>query len=200
MAKTVVKMLVFVVQSACASFLKLDGWSAYVNERMDSGLYDMALDHVYRSMMGKGRPNPWFQLGLLIIGGAIVYQLDNMAKETASNPNGSSNGILKFLGMASNLVSMFGGGSGGGATKVGDSGGGAFPYPAPAGPSGDPSSTQAHAPGGPSVQGAQGHLDTPPVQASQQGRAPSFVTTNSAGGPPRPPGTGRRIRRLNEDA
>ena len=111
MAKTVLKLLVYIIQTACASFLKLEGWSAYVNEQLDSGLYDMALENIYRSVMGKGRPNPWMQIGMLVLGGAIVYQLDNMAKESASNPGGSSNSILKMLGMASNIMSIIGGGN-----------------------------------------------------------------------------------------
>lgn len=111
MVKSGLKLFTFVTQSLCSSFLKLDGWSQYVHDQLDTGLYDSALEQIYRSLAGKGRPNPWLQVAFLVLGTAIAYHIDNLAKEAGSSGAAGDNGIFKIFNMVAGLARMFAGGT-----------------------------------------------------------------------------------------
>jgi hypothetical protein len=104
-AKVGIKLFTFVVQGLTSSFLKLDGWSQHVQDQLDSGLHDSALEHIYRSVFGKSRPNPWISIIILVFGTMGLYHLDNWAKEAGTNPVAGPNRIASMLNTVAGFFS-----------------------------------------------------------------------------------------------
>ena len=115
LVKGILKVGSMVVRILCSSFLGLEGWDVFIAKELDSGKYDTSLEQVYRQMFGKGTPNPWISLGLLIIGSAIAFHVGSlMNNQTQGNgPASFVSGILSSL-FGSSTAGSSGGSFGGG--------------------------------------------------------------------------------------
>lgn len=109
LVKGIMKLGSMVIRWMCSSFLRLEGWDKYIAQELDTGRYDVSLEQVYRSIWRKGTPNPWMNLGLLIIGSAIAFHVGSVATGGAAttNASGAPGGMIGNI-----LSSLFGGGGG----------------------------------------------------------------------------------------
>lgn len=112
-------ILLQVLELVAVKFVKrLNGWAACVTTELESGNYDNALEEIYRSMYGRGPPNPWLQLGFMIIGSAAMFVFrpqDPLLGNGGGGGAGSNGGGGGGFGMGSlfgGLMNMFGGGGG----------------------------------------------------------------------------------------
>lgn len=117
LVKGILKVGSMVVRILCSSFLGLEGWDVFIAKELDSGKYDTSLEQVYRQMFGKGTPNPWISLGLLIIGSAIAFHvgslMSNQNQGQGSAPASFVSGILSSLFGSSTAGTPSTGGVGG---------------------------------------------------------------------------------------
>ena len=106
--KGVLKIGSIIIRVLCSSFLGLDGWDAFIARELDSGKYDTSLEQVYRQMFRKGTPNPWFSLGLLVIGSAIAFHVGSIMSngQPAAGNNSGASGVIGGI-----LTSLFGAGT-----------------------------------------------------------------------------------------
>ena len=115
--KGMLKIGSIVIRILCSSFLGLDGWDAFIAKELDSGKYDTSLEQVYRQLFRKGTPNPWFSLGLLVIGSAIAFHVGSImsnGQPAAGNSSGAS-GVIGGI-----LTSLFGAGAAPAAAPAGN--------------------------------------------------------------------------------
>jgi hypothetical protein len=103
-AKQCIKLSVLTASTVLGKFLKLNGWDAYVVTQLDTGMYDAALEQIYKSVAGRGRPSPWLQIGLLVLGTLVVFHIENMVKERGNAPNPSM--FMSLLGKLPQLFSF----------------------------------------------------------------------------------------------
>ena len=106
LVKGILKVGSMIIRILCSSFLGLEGWDLFIAKELDSGKYDTSLEQVYRQLFGKGTPNPWISLGLLIVGSAIAFHVGSLM----SNQSQGS-GPASFI--SNILTSLFGGSSSG---------------------------------------------------------------------------------------
>jgi hypothetical protein len=106
-----IKMTTLLLSTFAGSFLKLEGWSDYVHRELDTGIYDIALEQIYRTIAGRGRPNCWVQIVMLVVGTAIAYHIHNMTQESGAASNGD-NIVLKIFSAAGKFADVFKGSSG----------------------------------------------------------------------------------------
>jgi hypothetical protein len=157
-------VVVYVVEMVAVRFFKrLNGWAKTVTADLESGSYDAALEEIYRSMWGRGPPNPWIQLGFMIVGSAVMFMIrpedaivDTSGNAVAAPAGGSS---LGGGGGLSSLFSGFMGMLGGGGNKRNSSSSSAPP----------PSTTTTQPRGGPAA-----------AAASQAPRPPSTPAAPAA--------------------
>jgi hypothetical protein len=127
-------VVVYVVEMVAVRFFKrLNGWAKTVTADLESGSYDAALEEIYRSMWGRGPPNPWIQLGFMIVGSAVMFMIrpedaivDTSGNAVAAPAGGSS---LGGGGGLSSLFSGFMGMLGGGGNKRNSSSSSSAPPP-----------------------------------------------------------------------
>lgn len=103
--KKCIKMATLLLSTFAGKFLKLEGWSEYVHESLDTGAYDSALEQVYRSVAGRGRPNCWVHIVLLVGGTAVCYHISNAMKD-AGAADKNENLVFKVFNMASRAMDI----------------------------------------------------------------------------------------------
>jgi hypothetical protein len=89
-----------------------------VTADLDSGSYDAALEEIYRSMYGRGPPNPWLQLGFMIVGSAVMFMIrpEDAIVDTSGNAVAAPAPAPSLLGggglssLFSGVMGMIGGG------------------------------------------------------------------------------------------
>lgn len=117
MVKKGIKMSTLLLSTFAGKFLKLEGWSEYVHDELDTGTYDSALEQIYRTVAGRGRPNCWAQVIMLVVGTAIAYHIHNVTQEKGIASNGE-NIVFKMFsiaGKAMDILKPNTGSNGGGA-------------------------------------------------------------------------------------
>jgi hypothetical protein len=110
-----IKMATLLLSTFAGKFLKLEGWSEYVHGELDTGVYDSALEQIYRTVAGRGRPNCWAQVIMLVLGTGICYHIHNAHHEAGVSPSGE-NIVFKMFSFANKAMDVLKpGGMGGGA-------------------------------------------------------------------------------------
>ena len=100
LVKAGLKLGVMFIEKVTKSFLRLDGWTAFVSGQLDTGQYDDSLEQIYRLMFSSGQPNPWITIAMLIVGSAVAHH-------TATAVGGVGAAATNFMNKVSPLMSAF---------------------------------------------------------------------------------------------
>lgn len=137
--KNLLKIGATMIEMAAGYFLpwlRLQGWAAYLAEQVDSGRYDDALENIWRIIFKKGLPNPFLQVGLLVLGSAFMFHFgggsgprtgQGGAGSATPVANGGGGGGGGFMNVVGPLIGQIFTGGGGGPIGGGGGGGNGAP-------------------------------------------------------------------------